>query len=99
MVQLEAMAHGVPVISTDIPGSGTPEFTRQSGGGIVVAPGNEGALASAVTQLVRNKDLYARLSAAGTAVVADQAGQMNSLRNLVKVCTGEIDSTLRHTLP
>ena len=89
VVQLEAMAHGVPVISTDLPGSGTPEFTRQSGGGVVVSPGNEGALASAITRLVRNEDLYARLSAAGIAVVSDQTGQMNSLRRLVGVCAGE----------
>ncbi len=89
MVQLEAMAHGVPVIATDIPGSGTPEFTLRSGGGIVVPPGDEHALGSAITRLVRDKDLYARLSAAGIAVVADHAGQMNSLRRMVEVCTGK----------
>ena len=88
VVQLEAMAHGVPVISTDIPGSGAPEFTRRSGGGIVVPPGDEGALASAITQLARDGALYARLSAAGIALVSDRTGQMNSLKRMVGVCTG-----------
>jgi rhamnosyl/mannosyltransferase len=89
MVQLEAMAHGLPVIATDIPGSGTPEFTLRSGGGIVVPPGDKSALASAIARLVRDEHLYARLSAAGIATVADRAGHMNSLRRLVEVCTGK----------
>jgi rhamnosyl/mannosyltransferase len=88
MVQLEAMAHGVPLITTDIPGSGTPEFTRRSGAGLVVAPGDERAYAAAISQLAGDPDLYARLSAAGIALVSDRAGQMTSLANLVELCAG-----------
>jgi glycosyltransferase involved in cell wall biosynthesis len=87
MVQLEAMAHGVPVITTDIPGSGTPEFARKSGAGLVVAPGDVHALARGISQLFSDPSLYTRLSGAGLAYVNDRAGQAKSLARLVELCT------------
>jgi len=50
MVQTEAMACGVPVISTDIP-TGVPWVNRNGISGIVVAPGDPDALAAAVADL------------------------------------------------
>jgi rhamnosyl/mannosyltransferase len=99
VVQAEAMAHGVPVISTDIPGSGAPEFTQQSGAGLVVPPGDESALASAIEKLAADEALYSRLSAAGIAFVSDQASQTNALRQLVRICAGETDVTLTRVMP
>lgn len=60
MVQVEAMACGVPVISTDIP-TGVPWVNRHGVSGLVVPPGNPEALASAVRSL-EDPGLRLRLS-------------------------------------
>lgn len=60
MVQIEAMACGVPVISTDLP-TGVPWVNRDGASGIVVAPGDPDALAEAVVRL-RDPGLRYRLA-------------------------------------
>jgi glycosyltransferase involved in cell wall biosynthesis len=46
---LEAMAAGLPLITTDV--GGTPEIVRRFGNGLVVPPSNPEALAAAIVQL------------------------------------------------
>ena len=48
-VILEAMAHGLPVVSTDV--AGIPEMVRDGDTGRVVAPGDAAALATALAQV------------------------------------------------
>ncbi|MFL6280566.1 MAG: glycosyltransferase [Vicinamibacterales bacterium] len=64
VVQLEAMASGTPVISTNVP-SGVPWVNRHGETGLVVAPGDESSLRGAIETLVGDGPLRSRLGAAG----------------------------------
>lgn len=60
--QIESMAAGLPMVSTDIPRSGVPFINRHNETGLVVEPGNPRALASAMLSLVNDAALQRRLS-------------------------------------
>jgi glycosyltransferase involved in cell wall biosynthesis len=51
----EAMAIGLPVVSTDV--SGIPELVRHEVTGLLVPPRSPGALAAAMERLLRDRDL------------------------------------------
>ena len=63
MSLLEAMAHGVPVVATAV--GGIPEAVRDGVEGVLVAPGDTGALADAVLGLLADPDARRRMGAAG----------------------------------
>jgi glycosyltransferase involved in cell wall biosynthesis len=52
---IEAMAAGVPVVSTRT--GGTPEYVADGKTGLLVEPGNAGALAEAILRLLTDEDL------------------------------------------
>lgn len=60
LVQIEAHASGTPVVSTDLP-TGVPFANKDGVSGLVVPPGDSGALAAALRRLVTEPDLRARL--------------------------------------
>jgi len=64
VVQLEAMASGTPVISTNVP-SGVPWVNRDGETGLVVAPGDALALRGAIETILGDPVLRARFGAAG----------------------------------
>ena len=64
---LEAMCAGVPVIASRT--GGMTEVVERSGGGVLVPPGDEQALAAAIERLAVSPDLCAQLGARGRAYV------------------------------
>ena len=66
---LEAMAAGIPVIST--PTSGIPEVVRDDDTGLLVPVADGTALADALERLVREPELRSRIGEAGRAFVVD----------------------------
>ena len=69
-VMVEAMAAGLPVISTAV--SGIPELVRDGENGLLVPPEDPGALASALLRLATDVSLRDRLAAAGRETVAER---------------------------
>jgi len=69
-VILEAMACGVPVVSTDCP-SGPGEIITNGQNGFLVPVSDDRALADALLTLLKNKDLRKKISAEGKKRVED----------------------------
>ena len=69
IVLVEAMAAGVPVVATDIPGY--REVVRDGIDGLLVPPGDPTALAAALGRVLGEPDLATRLTAAGQERAAD----------------------------
>jgi len=62
IVQIEAMALGKPVVSTEIPGSGVHWVNLNGASGITVPIKDSQRFASAITEIIENKELYGLLS-------------------------------------
>ncbi len=62
IVQIEAMAFGKPIVSTNIPGSGVPWVNLDGVSGFTVEPCNSKALADAIVRLCTDDALYERFS-------------------------------------
>jgi glycosyltransferase involved in cell wall biosynthesis len=62
VVLLEAMSRGVPVVSSDIEGSGVPWVNAHGETGLNTPPGDVAALADACNRVLSDPDLRARLA-------------------------------------
>jgi glycosyltransferase involved in cell wall biosynthesis len=69
-VMVEAMAAGLPVVSTAV--SGIPELVRDGENGLLVPPEDPAALASALLKLAADASLRDRLAVAGRSTVAER---------------------------
>jgi glycosyltransferase involved in cell wall biosynthesis len=84
-VQLEAMTHGKPVISTGLP-SGVPWVNRDGVTGLVVPPGSVAALRAAIQQLASDAPLRQRLGAGGQRRVRNEFSIRQMADRFVRVC-------------
>lgn len=62
VVLLEAMAYGLPIVASDIPGSGVPWVNQHGLSGLNVPVGDVNALANACNLILASQELHARLS-------------------------------------
>ena len=62
VVLLEAMTHGLPIVATNIPGSGVPWVNQHGTSGLNVAVGDPVALAQACNQILATPELRGSLS-------------------------------------
>ncbi|MCA0995290.1 glycosyltransferase [Alloyangia pacifica] len=67
VVLMEAMAAQLPVVTTRI--AGVPELVEHGASGLLVPPGEAGALAAALDSLLSDPDAHRRMGAAGRAKV------------------------------
>jgi glycosyltransferase involved in cell wall biosynthesis len=62
VVLIEAMAYGLPIVSTNIVGSGISWVNKHNVSGLNISVGDADALASACNQILQSKELRQRLS-------------------------------------
>ena len=90
-VLVEAMARGVPLIATNI--GGTIEIVTHGVDGLLVEPGDEYALASAILQLNSDPSLRTKLTTAGLATARErftvEATGLRIERHLQRAINGE----------
>ena len=69
---LEAMFHGLPVVSTSV--GGVPDVIRDGENGFIVAPGDHAALAAALRRLVDDRELRERIGRRNAAEARERYG-------------------------
>jgi len=82
-VLLEALACGLPVISTSV--SGIPEIVDNNQDGILVEPNDAVALADALTRLLGSAELQAKFAVAGRAKAEDKFDLRKNVGRLLDV--------------
>ena len=65
---IEALATGLPVISTDVPSGGTVELMEDGVNGLIIPPGDEEALVRAMDRLLGDPDYADRLGREAAAI-------------------------------
>jgi glycosyltransferase involved in cell wall biosynthesis len=86
-VLIEAMAKGIPVVSTRV--SGIPELVRDDQTGLLVEPDDPEALAKAIARLLTDHTLAERLAQAGRELVLQEFNIYRSARQLQRLFAGE----------
>jgi glycosyltransferase involved in cell wall biosynthesis len=80
---LEGLARGVPVVQ---PAHGSfPELMAQTGGGVLVPPGDAGALALAIADLLNDPARHRQLSQAGRAAVESRMTEQQMATRMLEV--------------
>ena len=80
MVLMEAMAHSVPVVTTQV--MGVPELVEDGHSGLLVPAGRVDLLVDALARLVRDPELRERLGANGREKVLAEFDVNESARQL-----------------
>jgi glycosyltransferase involved in cell wall biosynthesis len=82
---IEAMGHGVPVVTTDA--GGTPEYVRDGAEGFVVPRDRSDKMAAAAAGLLEDPDLWRRFRTAGWERVAGYLSEERYLRDVDELLT------------
>jgi glycosyltransferase involved in cell wall biosynthesis len=90
---MEAMAMGVPVVSTKL--SGIPELVESGVSGILVEPGDASALSESLEKLAREPELRARLGEAGRMKVLRDFDLSRNVDRLAELLAGAQESPVR----
>ena len=99
VVQVEAMAAGIPVVSTNLP-TGVPWVNQDGVSGLVVPPGDSQALGRAIGTLLADGPLRARLGGQASARadrLFSRRGMIDAFRNVVETVVrapAELDAGL-----
>jgi glycosyltransferase involved in cell wall biosynthesis len=83
LVTLEAMAAGVPVVASAV--GGIPDQIRHDKEGLLVPPGDTGALGDALLELLRDPDRARRLGEAGRRRAASQFSHATMVRRIEEI--------------
>ena len=94
VVLMEAMAMGVPVISTRI--AGIPELIENGRSGFLVSPGRPEELADRLEALLDNPSLRHEMGAAGRKKVLLEFNAKNSATQLYQLFLGELPGLARN---
>jgi glycosyltransferase involved in cell wall biosynthesis len=100
VVLMEAMASGVPVVATRV--AGVSELVEDGVSGFVVPPGDDDALAGAITRLLDDPALRARFAAAGRETIEREFDVGREAAWLGRVISSALDGAvlpLRPTSP
>jgi glycosyltransferase involved in cell wall biosynthesis len=92
-VLVEAMAAGVPVVSTNV--SGIPELIVDGECGLLVEPANEEALAAAIRRVLEDPGLAARLASAGRRKVENEFDMVANSRHVAELLAEGAELTPR----
>jgi colanic acid/amylovoran biosynthesis glycosyltransferase len=87
VVLMEAMALGVPVVTTRI--SGIPEIVDDGRTGLLVEPGDPGALARAIGRILDDTSFAADLSLNGRKMVEEEFDMNHSADKILALMNGE----------
>jgi glycosyltransferase involved in cell wall biosynthesis len=94
IVQIEALAAGLPVVNTSLP-SGVPYVSRHGETGLTVPPNDAEALAAATARLLSDPELRARFGAAGRIRARDDFSKDVLAERLLAIYAGRsLDSVL-----
>ncbi|HEV2496026.1 MAG TPA: glycosyltransferase family 4 protein [Terriglobia bacterium] len=102
-VLLEAMASGVPVVSTPV--SGIPELIESGVNGLLVAPNDPAALADAIDSLLASRELREQLARVARAKVESSFSLDASAERLVALFRGgeqerpSVSRSVSHSVP
>ena len=80
LVALESLAHGKPVIATQV--GGLPEFVQHEQNGLLVPPGQPATIADAIIRLLDDRDLVCKMGKRGREMVRDRLSLEAMLRGM-----------------
>ena len=89
-VLMEAMACGVPVVSTGV--SGITELLSDGENGLVVEPDRPAELADALHRLLKDPGLAQQLAAQGRVTVAERFDAATTAARMASLLTGQDDA-------
>jgi glycosyltransferase involved in cell wall biosynthesis len=85
VVLLEAMAYGLPIVATDIPGSGVPWVNAHDLCGLNVPVSNPRAMASACNRILASETERARLAQGARARFLEEFTEVVSVKRMMEI--------------